>query len=143
MQLSSLTWTLVFQTRQKRRCRIHRRAISKPELRNAQDFASIHIHSRVRERDSWFSKFCDTIVETVHCWPGQRIVLPLVYRLLSFHLIDLRIRAYIYLYIEDLGQFSSFFFQSCGRIRGIIERIWLIVNVYSWENYNGNCNTII
>lgn len=80
VQLSSLTWTLVFQTQQSDSAVS---TISKPELRNTQDFASIH----TRVRDSWFSKFYDTIVETVHCWLEQRIV-PSVYRLLSFYLIN-------------------------------------------------------
>lgn len=106
VQLSSLTWTLVFQTQQSDSTVSTTNTISKPELRNTQDFASIHTHVR----DSWFSKFYDTIVETVHCWLEQRIVL-FVYRPLSFYLINLHIRAYTrdYVFIERERKFGTIF----------------------------------
>lgn len=106
VQLSSLTWTLVFQTQQSDSTVSTTNTISKPELRNTQDFASIHTHVR----DSWFSKFYDTIVETVHCWLEQRIVL-FVYRPLSFYLINLHIRAYTrdYIFIERERKFGTIF----------------------------------
>lgn len=106
VQLSSLTWTLVFQTQQSDSTVSTTNTISKPELRNTQDFASIHTHVR----DSWFSKFYDTIVETVHCWLEQRIVLS-VYRPLSFYLINLHIRAYTrdYIFIERERKFGTIF----------------------------------
>lgn len=107
MQLSSLTWTLVFQTQQSDST-VSTTAISKPELRNTQDFASIHTH--VRE-----SKFYDTIVETVHCgWNGALFSLSIASSL-SITIYNVHACDYIYFRGERKFQtifqnFSIFFF---------------------------------